>query len=205
MLLLPFESLGHLPPLSSTNRYTRAFHLHIDISRSGAGLWNSSSGLTLEFSSVVDRIITRVCPLFLFRFWNEHARVCVERFARRTLYFFFFFLRYSRASPPRYITFVWSFFGLSNGFATLRGVHSARKETWCSGKSRKSRKSGSLYSVQRVGSVVVLFHSRCTCPIWGREKIYYTVLRYQIVRGKKLKIYEKVNLSLKMIRTRVIW
>lgn len=89
MLLLPFESLGHLPPLSSTNRYTRAFHLHIDISRSGAGLWNSSSGLTLEFSSVVDRIITRVCPLFLFRFWNEHARVCVERFARRTLYFFF--------------------------------------------------------------------------------------------------------------------
>lgn len=118
---------------------------------------------------------------------------------------FIFFLRYSRASPPRYITFVWSFFGLSNGFATLRGVHSARKETWCSGKSRKSRKSGSLYSVQRVGSVVVLFHSRCTCPIWGREKIYYTVLRYQIVRGKKLKIYEKVNLSLKMIRTRVIW
>lgn len=92
----------------------------------------------------------------IFISFLERAYVCVERFARQTLYFFFFFsLRYSRASPPRYITFVWSFFGLSNGFATLRGVHSARKETWCSRKSRKSRKSGSLYFVQRVGSTIL--------------------------------------------------
>lgn len=151
--------LGHLPPLSSTNRYTRVFHLRIDISpRSGAGLWNGSSSSGGSW------------PLNSHPWWiessHEYARyfyfvsgtrvcVCGTIRATDTLFFFSFSLRYSRASPPRYITFVWSFFGLSNGFATLRGVHSARKETWCSRKSRKSRKSGSLYFVQRVGSTIL--------------------------------------------------
>lgn len=44
----------------------------MDISRSGAGLWSTSSRrFTHEFfSSVVERIITQVCPLFLFCFWD---------------------------------------------------------------------------------------------------------------------------------------
>lgn len=204
----PSTFLGHVPlisasPLSSTNRYTRDLRSTFTWIFREAGQDYGTPvvvGSPMNSRSVVERIITQVCPLFLFCFWDA---VCVERsrlsprspFSCRSRDTLFFKIFAPFRSPPRFLRYHsrdrFSIYRMVYEISPLRKVYrSARKETWCS-RSRKSRKSGSLYSVQRV--VSSLLHSS-RCPIWGREKIYIWFW-YIKLSGEESRIYQKVNLS----------